>query len=114
MHCAVLLKLVRLLLDHKADVNAKNKAGATALMWAVEQRHPGAVKTLVELGADVGARSGPAGLPRNYMAPRVDTARTAKTTSSATEGAADATELSARESFKFPNETGSAKSVRRT
>jgi ankyrin repeat protein len=29
---------------------------------------------LVELGADVAARSGPAGLPRNYMAPRVNTA----------------------------------------
>jgi len=31
------------------------------------------VKMLIELGADVSARSGPAGLPRNYMAPRVNT-----------------------------------------
>src|SRR5205814_7227874 len=33
-----------------------------------------AAKMLVELGADVGAKSAGAGLPRNYMAPRVDTA----------------------------------------
>jgi len=42
-------------------------------MWAAEQRHPAAVKMLLELGADHAARSGPAGLPRNYMAPRVNT-----------------------------------------
>jgi hypothetical protein len=29
---------------------------------------------LIELGADVSARSGPAGLPRNYIAPRIDRA----------------------------------------
>ena len=58
-----------------ADVNAKESLrGTTALMWAAEQRHPGAVKMLLELGADHGATSGPAGLPRNYMAPRVNTA----------------------------------------
>jgi ankyrin repeat protein len=57
------------------DVNAReNLRGTTALMWAAEQRHPAAVKALLELGADHAARSGPAGLPRNYMAPRVDTA----------------------------------------
>src|SRR2546422_6809597 len=38
-----------------------------SLMWAAEQGHAAAAKTLVELGADVGAKSGPAGLPRNYM-----------------------------------------------
>jgi ankyrin repeat protein len=48
--------------------------GTTALMWAAEQRHPEAVKMLLEMGADYSARSGPAGLPRNYMAPRVNTA----------------------------------------
>jgi ankyrin repeat protein len=65
---------VKLLVANGADVNAKeNVRGTGALMWAVEQRHPSAVKTLVELGADVGAKSAGAGLPRNYMAPRVDT-----------------------------------------
>jgi ankyrin repeat protein len=58
-----------------ADVNAKEPLrGTTALMWAAEQRHASAVKMLLELGADHAARSGPAGLPRNYMAPRVNTA----------------------------------------
>src|SRR5207253_2478923 len=58
-----------------ADVNAKEPLrGTTALMWAAEQRHASAVKMLLELGADHRARSGPAGLPRNYMAPRVNTA----------------------------------------
>src|SRR6185436_8803776 len=58
-----------------ADVNAKeNLRGTTALMWAAGQRHPEAVKMLLEIGADHAATSGMAGLPRNYMAPRVNTA----------------------------------------
>jgi uncharacterized protein len=65
--------LIRLLAAAGADVNAReNLRGTTALMWAVEQRHPGAVKALLAAGADPGMRSGPAGLPRNYMANRVD------------------------------------------
>src|SRR6185503_7344706 len=66
---------IKRLVGAGADVNAKEPLrGTTALMWAAEQRHPGAVKVLLELGADHGAKSGPAGLPRNYMAPRVNTA----------------------------------------
>jgi uncharacterized protein len=66
---------IKLLVAAGADVNAKeNLRGTTALMWAAEQRHPPAVKALIELGADFAAESGPAGLPRNYMAPRVNTA----------------------------------------
>jgi ankyrin repeat protein len=40
-------------------------------MWAAEQKHPGAVKALLDGGADFSLKSGPAGLPRNYMAPQV-------------------------------------------
>jgi uncharacterized protein len=66
---------IKVLLAAGADVNAKeNLRGTTALMWAAEQKHPAAVKALLEAGADAGTRSGPAGLPRNNMAPRVDTA----------------------------------------
>jgi ankyrin repeat protein len=66
---------IKLLVAAGADVNAKEKIrGTTALMWAAEQRHPEAVRALLELGADFSAASGPAGLPRNYMAPRVNTA----------------------------------------
>jgi len=55
-----------------ADVNAKEPIrGTTALMWAVEQRHPAAVNALLQAKADFSAKSGPAGLPRNYMAPRL-------------------------------------------
>jgi len=66
---------IKVLVAAGADVNAKeNLRGTTALMWAAEQRHPEAVKMLVEIGADHAATSGMAGLPRNYMAPRVNTA----------------------------------------
>ena len=44
------------------------------LMWAVEQAAPAAVKALLEGGADVAAKSAGAGLPRNYMAGKVNTA----------------------------------------
>jgi ankyrin repeat protein len=55
------------------DVNAKEPIrGTTALMWAAEQRHPAAVNALLQAKADFAAKSGPAGLPRNYMAPRLD------------------------------------------
>jgi len=61
------------LLAAGADVNARERLrGTTALMWAAEQRHPEAVKALLAAGADPAIASGPAGLPRNYMAPRVD------------------------------------------
>ena len=58
-----------------AEVNAKETVrGTTALMWAAEQKHPGAVKALLNGGADFRARSAGAGLPRNYMAGRVNAA----------------------------------------
>src|SRR5262249_13482263 len=58
-----------------ADVNAREPLrGTTALMWAVEQQHPAAVKALLDAGANFAAKSGGAGLPRNYMSGRVNTA----------------------------------------
>jgi len=67
--------VIKRLVGAGADVNAAEPLrGTTALMWAAEQRHAAAVKMLLELGADHHAKSGPAGLPRNYMAPRVNTA----------------------------------------
>ena len=66
---------IKVLIAAGADVNAKeNLRNTTALMWAVEQKNPAAVKALLDAGADFRARTGPAGLPRNYMAARVDTA----------------------------------------
>ena len=51
---------LKLLLDRKANPALKeNLRGTTALMWAVEQSHPEAVRTLVEHGADVNAASNP-------------------------------------------------------
>jgi ankyrin repeat protein len=65
--------VVRRLVAAGADVNAREALrGTTALMWAAEQRHPEAVKALLAAGADPGIASGPAGLPRNYMAPPVN------------------------------------------
>ena len=65
---------VKLLIEGGADVNLREKLrGTTALMWAAEQRHPEAVKVLLAAGADPATRSAGAGLPRNYMANRVNT-----------------------------------------
>jgi uncharacterized protein len=64
---------VKLLVEGGADVNARERLrGTTALMWAVSQRHPEAAKVLIASGADVGAKSAGAGVPRNYMANRVN------------------------------------------
>ncbi|HKE82655.1 MAG TPA: ankyrin repeat domain-containing protein [Vicinamibacterales bacterium] len=64
---------IKVLLEAGADVNARETVrGTTALMWAVEQKHADAVKTLLAAGADPEAKSGGAGLPRNYMANRVN------------------------------------------
>ncbi len=65
---------IKLLVEAGADVNAREPLrGTTALMWAIEQRHPEAVAALLAAGADPAARSAGAGLPRNYIAPRVNT-----------------------------------------
>lgn len=46
---------VRLLLDGGADPNIKNQAGATALMWAVDDAEK--IRLLLDHGADANARS---------------------------------------------------------
>jgi ankyrin repeat protein len=67
-------QLVKVLVAAGAEVNAtENLRLTTALMWAVEQRHPDVVKALLAAGADPSAKSGGAGLPRNYLANRVNT-----------------------------------------
>ncbi len=64
---------IRLLVEAGADVNARERLrGTTALMWAAEQRHAEAVKALLASGADPAIKSAGAGLPRNYMANRVN------------------------------------------
>jgi ankyrin repeat protein len=50
---------MKVLAGHGADVNAKEDHGTTPLMWAAAEGHPDAVKLLIELGADVSARSNP-------------------------------------------------------
>jgi ankyrin repeat protein len=49
------LRLVQTLLDHGAKVNAKNQAGATAILWAVGD--VAKAKALLARGADVNARA---------------------------------------------------------
>jgi ankyrin repeat protein len=49
------------LLDHGADVNAKETLrGTTALMWAADEGHAPAIQLLLQHGADIKARSDPA------------------------------------------------------
>src|SRR5438477_79027 len=45
------------LLERRADVNAPEARGPTALMWAAAEGQPAMVKALVAAGADVNARS---------------------------------------------------------
>ena len=66
-------RLVELFAGAGVDVNATEKLRqTTALMWAAEQHHAEAVKALLKAGANPAAKSGGAGLPRNYMANRVN------------------------------------------
>src|SRR5262245_8546177 len=68
-------EVIQLLLAAGVDVNAKEPIrGTNALMWAAEQRHPAAVEALLDGGADFAAKSAGAGLPRNYMSGKVNTA----------------------------------------
>jgi len=54
------LAAIQILLDHLADVNAKeNLRGTTALMWAAEQGHAQAAKLLIDYKADISAASNP-------------------------------------------------------
>jgi hypothetical protein len=65
---------VKLLVEAGADVNAKEKLrGTTALMWAVEQRHPEPSACCSRRAPTTRRGPGGAGLPRNYLAPRVNT-----------------------------------------
>ena len=56
MHALKDFEMVKLLIDHGADVNQKNFRGATALMAAAGAGTPALVKYLIEKGADVKAR----------------------------------------------------------
>ncbi len=65
------LDAMKVLLDHKADVNAKEELrGTTPLMFAASESHPDAVKLLIQNGADVNAAAKPdtGGRPRNNLA----------------------------------------------
>ena len=47
--------MVKVLLDHRADPNATNKTGATALMWGMPDIAK--ARLLIAAGADVSARA---------------------------------------------------------
>jgi ankyrin repeat protein len=58
------VEAARLLLDHGATIDAREKfGGQTALMWASARRHPEMMELLISKGADVNARS----TDRNYQ-----------------------------------------------
>jgi uncharacterized protein len=67
---------ITVLIAAGSDVNAREPLrGTTALMWAIEQKHPEAVAALLDGKANFALKSGGAGLPRNYMANRVNASR---------------------------------------
>lgn len=49
-------KIVRLLIDKSADMNAKDMFGMTALMHAAERGHNDVVKLLIDESTDVNAK----------------------------------------------------------
>ncbi len=49
--------IIALLVDHDADVNAKNKLGLTALIFAAQGGHVENIGCLISEGADVNAKS---------------------------------------------------------
>ncbi len=56
MHALEDLEMVKLLVEHGADVNQKNFRGATALRGAAVGKDPAVVRFLILKGADVKAR----------------------------------------------------------
>ncbi len=53
-------EIVRLLIEHGANVNAKGETyGETALDWAAQENHAEAAQVLIAHGADVNARTNP-------------------------------------------------------
>ena len=59
------MDVIRALVSHGADVNANEQwQGQTPLMWAATQSNTGAVKALIELGADKDAKSKLLEVPR--------------------------------------------------
>jgi ankyrin repeat protein len=49
---------VEKLLEQGANVNAKDRDGETALMWAARRGHSETVKALINAGADVNVKGG--------------------------------------------------------
>jgi hypothetical protein len=60
-------EIVRALIAHGADVNAKNMIGATPLIQAVAFRRPVVVKLLLTHGADVNAKEYSTGQPKTAL-----------------------------------------------
>ena len=53
-------EIVRLLIEHGADVKAKGEVyGETALVWAAQENHADAAQVLIAHGAEVNARTNP-------------------------------------------------------
>lgn len=47
---------MRLLLEHEADIEAKDEDGETALYWAARNRHEAVIRLLLKHQADIGAK----------------------------------------------------------
>jgi hypothetical protein len=79
--------LVKKLLEKGADVNAVNKDGETALMWASDKGHTEVAKLLIEKGADVNVadKSGTTALIWASLAGHTEIVKLLKTVTSAKE-----------------------------
>ena len=64
---------MKVLLDHGANVNAKETLrGTTPLMWAADEGHAAAIKFLIERGADINAHSSSGGARKRTGAREIE------------------------------------------
>lgn len=56
--------IVKVLIEHGADINARDDTGFTPLHWAVGRNAPETARLLVESGADVNAKTNEGKTPR--------------------------------------------------
>lgn len=70
-------EIVKLLIEKGADVNAKDRDGWTALLWAIHYEYPEIIKLLVENGADINVKT-PDGRTPLTLAIRADMHDTSK------------------------------------
>src|SRR5262245_26620482 len=103
------VEAMKVLLDHGADVNAKETfRGTTPLMWAADEAHAPAVQLLIQRGANINARSNPAARGRGPALGKANDPRRAVAAQGAALAAGQALDLAAIRAATEGNAAGQA------